>query len=76
MIIRFRCGHDEPIDPDKTINPACSQCGEKRIAFTIDAPAPRFVGHARGPLVNEKHLGATAVNLAKTPLVLKEPDDE
>jgi hypothetical protein len=64
ITLLMRCGHDPiRIDPEKTPTPEC-WCGEKRIARTVNAERPRIVGHARGPLVESKYLGAIAVNLA------------
>lgn len=63
----FRCGHDRPVNPDKEPSPRC-WCGERRIARTLDAPAPRIVGHARGPCVESKYLGPIDVSRLMRPV--------
>lgn len=71
----LRCGHELRIDPDKVTSPAC-WCGESQVARTLDAPRPRFVGHARGPQVHSTFLGATAIDVTTDgPLVLAPADD-
>lgn len=77
ITLLMRCGHDIAIDPDKVTSPSC-WCGERVVARPLSAPAPRIVGHARGPLVEGKYLGPTALDLVTTPdarLVLKPADD-
>lgn len=71
IAILFRCGHQQRVDPDKTMSPACVTCGETIIARALDAAAPRFTGHARGPLVETKALEPIAVSLATVALKLK-----
>lgn len=72
VTLEFRCGHREKVDPDKTPSPQCLQCGETRIARTIGVRAPRFVGLVRGPLAQTTRLQAIPVDVARTPLPLKE----
>lgn len=64
--VLFRCGHEAAVDPDKTASPIC-WCGERHIARTLNAPPPRIVGHARGPCVQTKHLGAIDVSALMRP---------
>lgn len=75
ITVRFRCGHTAMIDPDKTPAPVCDHCGDRRVAGTVGVGAPRIVGHARGPLVEERHLGPTAVSLAEKPFAIMEQAD-
>lgn len=70
--VLFVCGHAHRIDPDKATSPRCPECGSVQVARTLDARAPRITGHARGPLVDTKTLGPQAVNVATSPLVLKD----
>jgi len=74
VTVRWRCGHTGDVDPDKVASPVCA-CGERKIAGVLNVGAPRIVGHATGPLVEQKYLGPQAVRLAKRPLPLKEPTD-
>jgi hypothetical protein len=72
----FKCTHTCDIDIDKVQVPIC-WCGNRTVVRAFPMRAPRIVGHASGPLVEGKYLGATAVNLAeKGPLKLKPQDDE
>ena len=69
ILVRFRCGHVMPIDPDKVESPRC-HCGETRVA-RVSAPAPRFTGAVSGPHAIPGPWGDTPVSLASRPLVLK-----
>jgi hypothetical protein len=73
MRLLFRCGHVQAVNPDKGGTPHCIQCGESKIARSLDAPLPRIVGHGSGPLVESKALDATPVSLATKHLRLNEP---
>lgn len=63
ITVEFACGHRRDVDGDST---RTCLCGETRIA-RVDAPAPRFVGHARGPCADYKDLPAQAVTLKGDP---------
>lgn len=78
IAILFKCGHHQKVDPDKTMSPVC-HCGERQIARTLNAPAPRFTGAASGPLAHTKAIDAMDVSglMQTKPLKLKdhgEPD--
>ena len=62
----FLCGCDGAVDPDKVSSPSCP-VHRARVARTVNAPAPRIVGHARGPLVQTKNLGAIDVSKLMRP---------
>ena len=69
--LEMKCRHVIDVDPDKTPEPRC-WCGERIVARSLGNRRPRIVGHARGPLVDSRYLGATAVSVApKGPLPLK-----
>ena len=70
----FRCGHQQQVDVDRVKNPRCLECGESRIARTVNVGRPTFVGCVRGPCAETKALPAIAVSLAETPLPLKATD--
>lgn len=77
VVLLMKCGHDIAIDPDKVTSPSC-WCGERIVARPLNAPAPRIVGHASGPLVEGKYLGPKELDLVARPearLVLKPVDD-
>jgi hypothetical protein len=74
LTLAFRCGHRARIDPDKTPSPMCVECGERRVARVLKVDPPRITGHANGPLVNTRYLGAQAVSVAERPLTLKDPN--
>lgn len=59
ITLYFACGHSREVDGDGT---ATCACGETRIA-RVDAPAPRFIGHARGPCAEYQDLPAKPVTL-------------
>lgn len=59
----FACGHEVEVDGEA--QPTCA-CGETRIV-RVHAPAPRFVGHARGPCADYRDLPAQAVTLNGEP---------
>lgn len=59
ITIKFLCGHSRPLTGAE--DRAVCACGETRID-SIDAPAPRFVGHARGPHAEYKALDAKEVS--------------
>ncbi len=59
ITLYFACGHARETDGDGA---ATCACGETRIV-RVDAPAPRFVGHARGPCAEYRDLPAQAVTL-------------
>ena len=67
--VLFACGHAQRWH-DADGAPVCSVCRETRVA-RVQAPPPRFRGHASGPCVATTHLGPARVNLAQTPLRLK-----
>lgn len=76
MTVRFRCGHAQGVDPDKTPSPRCEACGETVVARVLDAPAPRFVGHARGPSAVTRYLEPVPVRLATAgPLTVRAESD-
>lgn len=62
ITVTFQCGHQKQASGSEE-QLVCS-CGESRIA-QVDAPAPRFVGHARGPHAEYKPLEAIPVTFAK-----------
>lgn len=75
--ILFACGCPvQQVNPDKVASPRCLQCGEPRIARTVNAPNPTIKGHGRGPLVKSERLDAIPVTLATMPLKLKRRKDE
>ena len=63
ITIDFACGHQTEVNGEA--RPTCV-CGETRIV-RVDAPAPRFVGHARGPCAEYRDLPAEAVSLNGEP---------
>lgn len=65
ITVYFACGHTRESDGDAA--PTCA-CGETRIA-RVEAPAPTFVGHARGPCAEYRDLPAQAVTLGGTDAV-------
>lgn len=70
--VTFRCGHSQKVDPDKTPSPQCATCGDRQVARVSNAPAPRFVGHVRGPSAQTRRMEPIAVRVAKAgPLPLK-----
>lgn len=72
----MKCGHDLAVNPDKVPSPVC-WCGERQVARTLGAPAPRIVGHARGPQVESKHLGPKEVDVTTDgPLVLESANED
>jgi hypothetical protein len=76
MDILFRCGHAQPVDPDRTPSPVCGQCGDTVIARALNVRAPRFTGTVTGPHAETTALQAIAVSLLPKdakPLTLK-PD--
>lgn len=74
MELIFKCGHRQQIDADKVTSPSCLECGEFRIARTVNVGRPTFVGIASGPCCTTKALPAIAVSLADKPLPLKVPE--
>lgn len=66
MRLLMRCDHVIDVDPNKCAAPAC-WCGEAIVARPLDAPAPRIVGHARGPHVDSTFLGPIDVAGAMRP---------
>lgn len=76
MQLLMKCDHVIDIDPNKVASPTC-HCGERIVARPLDAPAPRIVGHARGPLVESKFLGPTDVDVTTDgPLTLTAADKD
>ena len=76
--VLFRCGHRGTFTDKKAAEaqaPICPECGERGISRSF-APNPSFVGTASGPFVEPKALDPAVVNLAETPLKLKEPDPD
>jgi hypothetical protein len=71
ITVRFRCGHRQSVDVDKESSPVCKMCGCRQIAGTVGVSAPRITGHATGPTVTTRYLGAQAVVVAEQPLTLK-----
>lgn len=70
MKVLFRCGHDGKVR--EGAEPICA-CGQRGIARVLDAPNPRIVGRASGPLVETKDLDPAIVTLhSEGPLKLKE----
>lgn len=65
MKLLMRCQHMIDVDVDQQPNPTC-WCGERRVVRAIAPGRPRIVGHARGPLVEGKYLGAKALDLTQT----------
>lgn len=59
--VQFRCGHEGQIPADAE-RPSCARCGAVGISRSY-APAPRFVGHASGPLVTKQDLGPATVKV-------------
>lgn len=76
MKLRMKCAHVIDVDVDKVTSPVC-WCGERVIARALDAPRPRIVGHARGPLAESKYLGAKPVDVTTDgPLPLSAQDED
>ena len=72
MMVSWACGHRGDVPEAIQSSPVCPDCGDPRIR-DVKAPAPRFVGVARGPSVTSKVLEAIALDLApRGPLKLKE----
>lgn len=61
MTATFACGHTQAMTGEET-QPRCHVCGEQRIA-RVQAPAPMFRGHARGPCAQFEALPPKAVSL-------------
>jgi hypothetical protein len=64
MRLRMLCGHTIDVDVDKVPSPTC-HCGERQVVRALNPGHPRIVGHARGPLVEGRYLGPTAVDLTQ-----------
>lgn len=62
ITVTFQCGHTKQAGGGET-ELACG-CGETRIT-SVDAPAPRFTGCARGPHAEYKDLPAKAVTFGE-----------
>lgn len=58
ITVIFTCGHFQEVDGSGA-TPICV-CGETKIA-RVDAPAPRFTGHCRGPHATYRDLEAKPV---------------
>jgi hypothetical protein len=69
----FRCGTAQRVDPDKSPVPTCAHCGTTKIARSLTVTTPRFTGCVSGPLAQTRALEPMALNLAETPLKLKDP---
>lgn len=62
ITVTFECGHSRTTSGSET-TPTCA-CGESKIT-RVDAPAPTFRGHARGPHAEYVDLPAKAVTFGK-----------
>lgn len=56
----FRCGHDGTVKSDA--EPICPICGRRGVQRAF-CEAPRFTGHADGPLVTKRDLGPATVKV-------------
>lgn len=72
MKITFACTHTTTIGDGSVTAPLC-WCGESRIQ-AVQSRAPRFVGACSGPYAETRSVEPATVNLARTPLVLKEQE--
>lgn len=61
--VRMACGHPLEWDETQPAPPVCA-CGDRRVS-RVTAPAPRFVGVARGPSVETTPLPPVAVDLSQ-----------
>lgn len=59
----FCCGHAAVLTGGE-VQPACPKCGERTIS-RVDAPAPVFRGHVRGPCAVYADLPATPVSFGE-----------
>lgn len=63
ITVTFVCGHKKQANGSED-QLVCS-CGEQKIA-NVDAPAPQFRGHVRGPHAEFTELPAKAVSFGET----------
>lgn len=63
ITVTFKCGHTRIASGNET-ELSCALCGETDVE-RVNAPAPRFTGHVRGPHAAFKDLPAKAVTFGE-----------